>query len=145
MEYASRGFRILYVDEMMVTKKTVPTHDWAAKYDNVKIDYAQFDTGAVAAVAAISAERAVDHVSLFDFSVNRDKFKLFLQELRDKYFFDDICLYLDNLSVHRSAEIKARMDELGFGYIFAAAYSPGLNPIETIFSLSKSYIKRQRL
>ena len=78
-------------------------------------------------------------------SVNNDKFKLFLQELRDKYFFDDICLYLDNLSVHRSAEIKARMDELGFGYIFAAAYSPDLNPIETIFSLAKLYIKRQRL
>jgi len=47
--------------------------------------------------------------------------------------------------VHRSAEIKARMDELGFGYIFAAAYSPDLNPIETIFSLAKSFIKRQRL
>ena len=52
---------------------------------------------------------------------------------------------MDNLSVHRSAEIKERMDELGFGYIFNAAYSPEFNPIETVFSLAKSYIKKERL
>jgi len=48
---------------------------------------------------------------------------------------------MDNLSLHRSIEIRERMDELGFGYIFNAAYSPEFNPIETVFSLAKSYIK----
>ena len=52
---------------------------------------------------------------------------------------------MDNLSVHRSLEIRERMDELGFGYIFNAAYSPDLNPIETVFSIAKSYIKKERL
>jgi len=37
------------------------------------------------------------------------------------------------------------MDELGFRYIFAAAYSPDLNPIESVFSIAKKYIKKERL
>ena len=37
------------------------------------------------------------------------------------------------------------MEELGFGYIFAAAYSPELNPIESVFSIAKKYIKKERL
>ena len=70
---------------------------------------------------------------------------MFLQELRDKYYFDNICLYLDNLSVHRSRFITDRMDELGFEYIWAPVYSPDYNPVETVINLSKQWIKRQRL
>ena len=82
---------------------------------------------------------------LFKKSVNRDKFKMFLQEIRDKYPFEDIALYMDNLSVHKSKEITDRMDELGLAYIFGPAYSPDFNPVETIFSIAKSYIKKRRL
>jgi len=130
---------------MMVTKRTMPTHEWAAKYDNIKVSYDQFANQTIATIAAISAERGVDHIAMYRDSVNVDKFKLFLQELRDKYFFDDICLYMDNLSVHRSKVTKERMNELGFGYIFGPSYSPDLNPIESVFSIAKSYIKKERL
>ena len=39
---------------------------------------------------------------LFDHSVNIKKFKVFIEELRAKYFADDICVYMDNLGVHIS-------------------------------------------
>ena len=39
---------------------------------------------------------------LFDDSVNIEKFKFFIEELRAKYFAHDIAIYLDNLSVHVS-------------------------------------------
>ena len=51
---------------------------------------------------------------MFDSSVNNEKFKIYLDELRAKYFFDDICIYMDNLTVHTSNVIKERMDELVF-------------------------------
>ena len=82
---------------------------------------------------------------LFKYSVDKDKFKVFLEEVRAKYPFDDICFYMDNLRVHTSLEIKERMDELGFAYIYSPAYSPDFNPIETVFSLVKCYLKKQRL
>jgi len=78
-----------------------------------------------------------DLVMLFDQSVNIEKFKIYLDELRSKYFFDDICLYIDNLSVHKSRVVKERMDELSIGYVFSPIYSPDLNPVEYVFSIAK--------
>ena len=45
----------------------------------------------------------MDLVMLFNRSIDRDKFRVFLQEIRDRYPFDDIALYMDNLRVHSSA------------------------------------------
>ena len=78
---------------------------------------------------------------LFDFSVDKLKFKVFLDELRARYFMDDICIYFDNLSVHKSNEVKERMDELSIAYIFSPIYSPDYNPIEYVFSIAKKEIK----
>ena len=52
---------------------------------------------------------------------------------------------MDNLAVHRSNLVKERMDELSFNYIYGPAYSPDLNPIESVFSIAKNIIKRKRL
>ena len=144
-EYRRRGFRIIYLDEMMVTTRTMPTHEWSLKNTNATISYHQFEQKAISAIAAISAQLGLDMVMLFDKSVNRDKFKVFLQEIRDRYPFDDIALYMDNLAVHKSLEIRERIDELGFEYVYGPAYSPDFNPVETIFSSAKGYVKKQRL
>ena len=52
---------------------------------------------------------------------------------------------MDNLNVHKSKEVIERIDELGFEYIFNPPYSPDFNPIETVFSIAKPYIKKERL
>jgi len=82
---------------------------------------------------------------LFDNSVNIEKFKIFLEELRAKYFAHDICLYMDNLSVHISKHVKERLDEMSIPYIYSPIYSPDFNGIESVFSIAKKYIKRERL
>ena len=61
---------------------------------------------------------------LFDSSVTINKFKVFLDELRRKYFYDDLCIFMDRLSVHVSKRTIERMDELGIAYIFNSIYSP---------------------
>ena len=81
----------------------------------------------------------------FKESVNIPKYKVFIEELRSRYFLDDICLYFDNLSVHRSRAIRERLDELGIAYIFNPPYSPEFNGIEFVFSIFKNRIKRERL
>ena len=52
---------------------------------------------------------------------------------------------MDNLSVHRSREVKERMEELGMPAIFNAAYSCQNSPIEHIFSVVKHFFKKARL
>ena len=81
----------------------------------------------------------------FQHSVNISKFKTYIEELRNKYFFDDICIYMDNLSVHRSRVTRERLDELSIKYIFNPPYSPEYNPIESVFSIFKHNLKKDRL
>ena len=81
----------------------------------------------------------------FPKSVDIKKFKVFLDSLRSRFFFDDLCIFMDNLSVHVSKVVKERMDELGIRYIYNAPYSPDFNPIENTFSVASQMIKRRRL
>ena len=38
----SEGYRIIYIDEMCVTKSTIPTHEYSNKYKPLMIDMKQF-------------------------------------------------------------------------------------------------------
>ena len=96
-------------------------------------------------LATVSKEYGVDALMTFNSSVNIPKFKVFLEQLRQKYFFEDICIYMDNLKVHTSNAVKERMDELSINYIFSPPYSPDLNPIESVFSIAKKELKKRRL
>ena len=42
----------------------------------------------------------------FDKSVNREKFIIFLKKLRQKHPFTKLALYMDQLSVHKTKEVK---------------------------------------
>ena len=44
---------------------------------------------------------------------------------------------MDQLSAHTSEKAKRHMKELGFRYVYSAAYCPQYNPIELMFSKVK--------
>ena len=52
---------------------------------------------------------------------------------------------MDNLSVHRSNQVKERMNEMSIPFIFGPPYSPDHNPIESVFSIAKRELKTKRL
>ena len=52
---------------------------------------------------------------------------------------------MDNLSVHRSLEVRERMGELSIAYVYSPPYSPDYNGIESVFSIFKNKLKRERL
>jgi len=65
--------------------------------------------------------------------------------LRRQHFADDIALFIDNLSVHRSRIVKERMDELSIPYIFNAPYNCDGMPCENIFAYAKKSFRERRL
>ena len=86
-----------------------------------------------------------DLVMLFDNSVTINKFKVFLEELRSRYFYDDICIFMDRLSAHISRKTIDRMEELSFAYVYNAVYSPQFNGVEEVFAMAKKEVKDRRL
>lgn len=139
------GFRVIYLDEMMVATSRIPTHEYSRKNSSIQIDRKQYSHKSIAVLAGISASCGLDLMMTFDRSVDVRKFLVFLDALRRKFFFDDLCIYLDNLSVHRSNAVKKRLEELSIKCVFNPVYSPDYNPIENIFSNASRFIKRRRL
>ena len=128
---------IIYLDEFMVTQRTLPTHAWSLKKTNIEIGMKESYIAPKAAIIAISREYGLDHIEVFDFSVNKQKYKIFLQNLRDKYPFLDMHLVMDNLSLHKSADTRERYNELGFNYSFTPVYSPQYNASEEVINMGK--------
>ena len=48
------GFRILYLDETMITKTTIPDREYSSKYKNVELDFSKFSRTCVACLVAVS-------------------------------------------------------------------------------------------
>jgi transposase len=140
-----RGFRVVQLDECMVTTKTRPTHVWTTQKQNCQMDYKELQIRPKAILAAVSRELGLEYIQIFEYSVTKHKFKQYLQGLRNQHPFDDILLMMDNLSLHKSWETKEMMDELGFLYAYTPVYSPRYNGIEEVFSQAKHVIKKKRL
>jgi len=140
-----RNFKIFQVDECCVTKRTIPTHYWTLPKTNVSFDQKDIYTQMQAILVAVSREYGVAHVEVYKKSINKIKFKIFLESLRSLYPFDDILLIMDNLSLHKSRDVKNRMDELGFLYAYTPVYSPQYNGVEEVINIGKQKIKKVRL
>ena len=103
------------------------------------------NTSATAVIGAISREKGVELMMKFPKSINVMRFKILLEELRCRNPYDNMILVMDNLAVHRSQHTVERMNELGFRYAWTPRYSPQYNGIEEVWSMSKRYIKGERL
>ena len=56
-----------------------------------------------------------------------------------------IAIFMDNLRVHHSRLVRARLGHLDIASVFNIAYSPKFNPIELVFGKLKHAFKKERL
>ena len=89
------GYRIIYLDETMFTRKTVIDSEWTLPKQNVRVDEARLNEPTLALLSAISREKGQEHFRIFPKSVDIPKFKEWLQELRILNGSDKICLFMD--------------------------------------------------
>ena len=97
-----QGYRIIFIDEICVTKSTIPTHEYSPLRQPIEIDLRGFSNKTIAVLAGISSAKGVEFAYTYEKSVNIENFFDFLKRLRQKYPFDKIALFMDRLSVHTS-------------------------------------------
>ena len=95
-----------------------------------------------ALLMGISSQRGVLCPRFYESSVNTTKFMEWLEALRADSPQRDICLFVDQLSVHRTHQSRETAAGLGIRIIYNVAYSPDYNPIETSFSKIKHAYKK---
>ena len=71
------------MDECVFTKETIQKFDYAPKYMNQTVDERDYYAPYIAVIAAISADKGVDLIMMFDKAVSRFEFIDFLRELRN--------------------------------------------------------------
>ena len=100
---------------------------------------------ATAFLGVVGWDKRVFYYELYPKSVNGDKFRLFLRNLRYKLGRQRVVIYMDNLRLHHSKATIRVMDELNMIPLFCPVYSPNLNPIEFVFSKVKQLARKARL
>ena len=96
------GYRIVYLDETMITRKTVADAEWSRPKENMAVDVAKLEEPTLALLSGISREKGIEYYQIFEFSVNVEKFIEYITTLRAANGQDKICLFMDNLSAHKS-------------------------------------------
>ena len=144
-KYIVQKYRIIYCDETMITRSTIHQREYTNAYKRVEINQQSLNDQTLAILAGISRENGIEKVMIFDHSVDKWKFKMFIQTLREECNNEKICIYFDNLAVHRSKDVRDELDNLKIPYIFCHPYSPDCNPIESVFSIYKNILRRRRL
>lgn len=119
-----RNFRIMFLDETYVTKRTMPTHAWTPKKKNIQIDTKECQNEVKGIITCISREEGIQLKRVYRHSITGPKFLSFLDELRANNPFTDMMLCMDRLATHFSFATRDRMDELGFLYTYSPAVTP---------------------
>jgi len=96
------GYRVIYIDETMFTRKACPDIEWARSKENMTVDLARLEEPTLAVLCGISKESGLEHFQIFERSVNVDKFIEYLDKLREMNGETKVCLFMDNLSAHTS-------------------------------------------
>ena len=131
------GYRVIYLDETMFTRKTIKAEEWSLPKENFRIDEARLNEPTLAMISAIGRENGRELFKIYPNSVDADRFIEYLVELRDSCGPDKVALFMDNLPAHKSKRVTDEMRRLGFRWIWNVPYSPQYNPIELVFSKVK--------
>ena len=131
------GFRVIYIDETVFTRSTVPRTEYCLPEQNMTADKSWVNEPTVAVLSGISREKGQELFIQFPKSVNVEKFKEYLEKLRAANGRAKIALFMDNLSSHTAPASREKMKELGFRCIFNVAYACDWNPIEYTFARVK--------
>ena len=104
MEQAKRDGRVLvFLDEILFTKRAVKLREWSAKNTNLSIDQEELYVGYRSALASMTEEKGICLVHLSDEPVKEPGFCAHIKKLRVKAGKRPIALFMDNLWVHKNA------------------------------------------
>jgi transposase len=79
-----------------------------------------------------------------DGALNGDLFVAYVEQVLVPTLKAGDVVILDNLSSHKRAEAKQRIEACGASLVFLPAYSPDLNPIEMAFSKLKAILRKAK-
>jgi len=91
-------------------------------------------------IAALRHDR-IDAPILFDGPMNASTFLQYIEQILAPTLSPGDIVICDNLSSHKSSEVREALQEVGADIAYLPPYSPDMNPIEMVFSKIKAYLR----
>ena len=92
-------------------------------------------------VAALRCDRVTAPLVL-DGPMNTEAFLACIEQFVLPTLSPGEIVFMDNLSSHKSAAVRALIEGVGASLRYLPAYSPDLNPIEMLFAQLKAYLRK---
>jgi transposase len=103
-----------------------------------KVPHGHWKTTTLIAALGISGIRCS---TVVDGAVNGDVFEAFVEQVLVPQLRPGDVVVMDNLSSHKRARTRERIEAAGAQVLFLPPYSPDLNPIEMIFAKAKQLLR----
>ena len=139
------GRKFIYLDEINFTKRSVALREWSGKNSNLTIDQEEIYVGYRSVIATMTEEGGILHTRIQGKAVDSEDFIDYLNMLRYKMRVQPVALFMDQLAVHKSKDVKEWYSDLDIKPVFNVGYSPEFNPIEAVFSKVKARFNSKRL
>jgi transposase len=91
-------------------------------------------------IAALRHDR-IDAPMLLDGPMNAATFLQYIEQILAPTLSAGDIVICDNLSSHKSSEVREALQAVGADIAYLPPYSPDLNPIEMVFSKIKAYLR----
>ena len=139
------GRQFIYLDEINFTKRSVVLREWSSKNSNLTVDQKELYVGYKSVIASMRENQGIVLLQIDNQAINSYDFVEYMHLLRRKMGSLPIALFMDQLQVHKSRDVREYFDELDIKPVFNVGYSPELNPIEAVFSKVKACFNSKRL
>ena len=132
--------RLIFLDETGATTNMVRRYGRAPRGQRVagRAPYGQWKTTTF--VAGMSAKGFLAPL-VIDGPMNRAIFTAYVRQMLAPELHPGDVLLLDNLSSHKSLEVRQAVEATGARLLFLPPYSPDLNPIEMAFAKLKTALR----
>ncbi len=133
--------QFVFVDESSANTTLTPRYGRAPKGQRAPGSAPRNYRHNTTLVAALTPDGLQAPMTL-DGAMDSDAFAAYVRQVLVPHLQPGQIVILDNLSVHKRADIRQQIEQIGCQLIFLPAYSPDFNPIEQAFSKLKAWLRQ---
>ena len=133
--------RLVFIDETWTATNMTRSHGRCAKGERLRMGFPHGHRKTTTLVAALRMTGMVAPMVL-DGPINGDWFEAYVAQVLVPELRPGDVVIMDNLSSHKRAAVKERIEAAGATLRFLPPYSPDFNPIEKAFSRLKAMLRK---
>jgi transposase len=133
--------RLLFIDETWTATNMTRSHGRCAKGERLRMGFPHGHRKTTTLVAGLRTTGMVAPMVL-DGPINGDWFEAYVTRVLVPELRRGDVVIMDNLSSHKRASVRERIEAAGATLVFLPPYSPDFNPIEKAFARLKAHLRK---